>query len=97
MSEKLGDVRGELGDGVPTSKLFSADLVGFLLGGAFIEEPEAMEVLVEEDVEDVRFQEIVIGLGDSSERGFVHDNDVGGDRIVCSNESLKRSTKFLQP
>lgn len=56
MRKKFFNIGRELGDRVIFPKLFSAYFKGFFLRGTLIEEPKAMDVLMEKYVKDVGFE-----------------------------------------
>ena len=89
VGEEFFDVGGQLGDDVVFSELFFTDFIGFLLSCCFVQVSKGVDIFVEEDVEDIGFQECFVGLKDSSERCFVHDDDVGGNRVICPDESIE--------
>ena len=53
--EELSDVSRQFGDDMPLPELFFADFIGFLPGGFFIKVSKRVDILMQEDVEGVRF------------------------------------------
>jgi len=95
--EELLHISGELGDDIVFTEVLFADFIGFSLGDRFIQVPERMNILMEQDMERVRLEQPFICLKDAPERCGVDDNDVGSDRVVRPNEAIKGGANLLEP
>ncbi len=87
--EELLDVDGQLGDDMALSKLLFANLVCFLSRSLLIEKPKSMDILMKKDMEDIWFQQRLIRFKNSTEWCFVQNDDVGGNRVIRSNETVE--------
>ena len=91
------DVCGELRDEMVFPKHDFADIVGFFSDNVFVEEAAGVDVFVEEDVEDVRAEQVfVLGLQDASDWGDVDDDDVASHGEVAADESLTAGLDVLE-
>lgn len=77
-------------------ELFFANLIGFSTSGLFIKKSQGVDILMQEDMKNVWYEQRCICFKDATKRSFVNDDDVGSNRVICTDEPIKRRSDLLE-